>query len=947
MPQHPSGTVTFLFSEIEDISRLWEQNAPAMKVAVPLHDAILKKAVTDHGGYVVKTTGVGLLAAFAVAEDAVAAALDAQRGLAAATWPESGPLRVRMALHTGPAEERDGDYFGPALNRAARLMAVGHGGQILVSRSTSELVRDHLPLAVALRDLGEHRLKDLARPERVYQLVAADLPADFPPLTSLEAHANNLPIQPTVFIGRETELRELRMLLRQADTRLVTLTGPGGTGKTRLALQVVASVLDQFDDGVCFVDFAPTTNTRLVASTIAHALGIRDLGAGPVSEILKDYLQEKQMLLLLDNMEAVVSEAPLIAELLDAAPHVKALATSRIILRLRGEHEFPVLPLPLPDPRRLPPLSTLSQYAAVALFVQRAVSVRPDFKVTNENAHAVAEICYRLDGLPLAIELAAARIRVLPPEALLQRLSNRLKLLTGGPRDLPARQQTLRGAIAWSYDLLDDCEKTLFRRLGVFAGGWTIEAAEAVCPDDRWPESAQPTVSSLYGDDVLDGLDSLVAKSLIRQEPTTDDMRFTMLETIREYALERLTESGEQESVREAHMFYYLGELEAMPAKPAARAKWLEHFRVELDNTRVALRTAVARSDAEPALRLVNALWPVWTAEGQVNEARTNTDTVLALPGTREPRLRAMRADILAQSAVIAAYQNDYVSSEAQSDESLALFQALGDKAGMVRALYSRISAAWMQGDYPRAEGFVTDALALAREVNDRWLIAQLIGALGTVARERGDYDAARSRFEDSLALRRTLDDDEALGDSLMNLGATAAFQADPKAEALLQEAMTIFERLGHKYGRARTLHDLGFLAADQGVYPLAGERFAQSLVLFHQLGDRRNEAKCLEGLARVAAALHQPERAAHLLAAAENLRVKMESPLPPSYRAAFERTVASVRSELDARALARASAEGKAMTLEQAVAYALKDEDPEEIMLAQGGIDDRLVRPG
>ncbi|MFN8475838.1 MAG: tetratricopeptide repeat protein [Anaerolineae bacterium] len=926
MPQHPSGTVTFLFTEIDGIAQLWEQHPEAMKVAVPQHDDILRNAVEAHAGYVVKTTGVGLLAAFGVAENALAAALMAEHALASATWGETGPLRVRMALHTGPAEERDGDYFGPTLNRAARLMAVGHGGQILLSMPTYELVRDHLPETVTLRDLGEQRLKDLARPEHVYQVVTADLPADFPALRTLDARSNNLPTQPTVFVGRETELADLKRMLLQDGIRLVTLTGPGGTGKTRLALQVAANLLDRFADGVCFVDFAGIMNTHLVASTIAQALGVRDQGTSSLVDMLKDYLQGKQTLLLLDNLEQVVSEAPLVAELLDAAPRLKVLATSRIVLRLRGEREFRVLPLPAPDPRHLPPLSTLAQYAAVQLFVQRAVSVKPDFKVTRENAAAVAQICYRLDGLPLAIELAAARIRVLPPEALLQRLNNRFKLLTGGPRDLPARQQTLRGAIAWSYDLLDEHEKTLFRRLGVFVGGWTVEAAEAVCPDETWARSGKATPSSLRAEDVLDALESLVAKSLIRQEPAHDEPRFSMLETIREYALERLTESGETEIVHEAHMRYYLGQLEAMPVRPAARARWLEGFRVEMDNGRAALRSAVERNAAEPALHLVKALWPVWNAEGQVSEARTNAEIVLDMPGARDTRLQAIRAEVLARAAVIAAFQNDYASTETLSDESMTIFQALGDKAGMVSAYYSRISAAWMQGDYAGAEVFVTDALALARDVGDRWLISQLVGSLGTIARERGDYDVARAHFEEALALRRTLNDDEALGDALMNLGATAAFQGDQKAEPLLQDAMKIFERLGHKYGRARTLHDLGFLAAAHGAYELAGARFAQSLVLFHELGDRRNEAKCLEGLAGVAAALHDPERSARLLGAAESLRDKMESPLPPSYRAAYERTVASVRKELDTNALGQAWAAGKVMTLEAAVAYALAE---------------------
>ncbi len=926
MLQHPSGTVTFLFTEIEGSTQLWEQHPAAMRAAIPQHDAILKDAVEKHAGYVVKTTGVGLMAAFGVADNALRAALESQQALASATWGETGPLRVRMALHTGPADERGGDYFGPTLNRAARLMAVGHGGQVLLSRMTAELVRDHLPEAVTLRDLGEQRLKDLARPEHVYQVTAASLPADFPALKTLDTHTNNLPTQPTMFIGRETEMADLRRLLLRDQIRLMTLTGPGGTGKTRLALQVAANVLDQFEDGVCFVDFAQVANPHLVASTIAQALGVRDQAAGSLVNVLEDYLQEKQMLLLLDNLEQVVSEAPLIAELLTAAPHLKVLATSRIVLRLRGEREFPVLPLPLPNPRHLPPLSKLSQYAAVELFVQRAAGVKPDFEITRENAAVVAEICYRLDGLPLAIELAAARIRLLTPEALLQRLNNRLKLLTGGPRDLPARQQTLRGTIAWSYDLLDDREKTLFRRLGVFAGGWTVEAAEAICPNDGWPTAVQSVAADLEVEDVLDGLESLVAKSLIRQDPEFEEPRFSMLETIREYALERLTESRESDALVEAHMCYYLESVEAMPARATERARWLEHFRIDLDNARAALRSATSRSDAERALRLVKALWPVWRAEGQLSEARTHADTALAMPGAKEPGLRAMRGEILADAAVIAAYQNEYAASKALADESLTIFQALGDKAGTASGLLARATSAWMQGDYARAEDCATEALTLARDVGDKALIAEPVSALGTIARERGDYGVARAHFEECLALRRALGDDEVLADTLMNLGATAAFQGDPKAESLLQEALAIFERLGVKQGRARTLHDLGFVAAEQESYELAGARFNESLVLFHELSDRRNEAKCLEGLARVAAALGHHERAARLLGAAENLRNRMDSPLPPSYRTTYEHTVAAVRSQLDAQTLSRSWTEGKVMTLEAAVAYALAE---------------------
>jgi predicted ATPase/class 3 adenylate cyclase len=506
---HPSGTVTFLFTDIEGSTRLWEEQPEAMREALARHDALLRDAINAHGGVVFKTMGDQFCAAFTTAPAALAAALAAQRDLSGegaplvGALPDTGlmgalpgteghprgvPLRVRMALHTGAAEAREGDYLGPPLNRVARLLEAGHGGQVLLSQSTFDLARDHLPEGVSLRDLGEHRLRDLARPERIFQPVAPDLPADFPPLSTLDARPHNLPAQVTPLIGREKEVAAGQHVLRQEAVRLVTLTGAGGTGKTRLGLQVAAELLDQFSAGVFFVALAPISDPGLVASAIAQTLGVRELGGTPLLESLKAHLRDQQLLLLLDNFEHLLAAAPLVAELLAAAPRLKVLLTSRAVLHLRGEKEFPVPPLALPDPKHLPPVgadlvSALSQYAAVELFIQRALDVKPEFVVTNENAPAVAEICVRLDGLPLAIELAAARIKLFPPEALLARLGSRLTLLTGGARDLPARQRTLRDAIAWSYDLLGESEQRLFRRLAVFVGGCTPEAAEAVCAD--------------------------------------------------------------------------------------------------------------------------------------------------------------------------------------------------------------------------------------------------------------------------------------------------------------------------------------------------------------------------------------------------------------------------------------------------------------------------------
>jgi predicted ATPase/class 3 adenylate cyclase len=502
----PTGTVTFLFTDIEGSTKLWERYQEAMGEALVRHDEILQKAIEGHGGYVFKTVGDAFCCAFPTAQDALEASLEAQSTLLTQEWGEPGPVRVRMALHTGAAEERDRDYFGPTVNRDARLLSAGHGGQVLLSLATQELVREALPEGVELKDLGERRLKDLFRPERVFQIVSSGLPSSFPPLKTLDARLNNLPAQPTPLVGRGRELREIAAILRRPDVRLLTLTGPGGTGKTRLGLQTAADLLDEFGDGAFFVALAPITDPALVASAIAGPLGAVESPERTVMEAIEDHLRDSELLLLLDNFEQVVEASPLVGRLLAACPRLKILTTSRSLLRVYGEHGYSVAPLELPNPRRLPPLEKLSQYEAVRLFVERANAVKAGFAIDNDNAPAVAEVCARLDGLPLAIELAAARTRILSPEVMLRRIGDRLNLLKGGSRDLPERQRTLRGAIDWSHGLLSDGERVLFRRLSVFVGGCSLETAEKVCD----AEGDLPV-------DVLDGLESLVDGSLLRQ----------------------------------------------------------------------------------------------------------------------------------------------------------------------------------------------------------------------------------------------------------------------------------------------------------------------------------------------------------------------------------------------------------------------------------------------
>src|SRR5262245_1471679 len=689
-------------------------------------------------GHEIDTAGDGFFVAFQRATQAVAAAVAAQYAMAIHPWPEGARVRARMGLHTGEPTLTSSGYVGLDVHRAARICAAGHGGQTLLSQATQALVEYDLPAGVRLRDLGAHRLKDLQRPERLYQIVIPDFPADFPPLKSLDSRSHNLPVQPTPLIGRERVSAAACALLRRAEVRLLTLTGPGGTGKTRLGLQVAADLLEDFEDGVFFVPLAAIRDSALVASSIARTLRLQERAGQVLLDSLKESLQDKQMLLVLDNFEQVVAAAPLVAELLAACPRLKCLVTSRVVLRLSGEHEFPVPPLELPDPRHLPAVETLSQYAAVALFIQRALAVKPDFQVDNANAPAVAEICVRLDGLPLAIELAAARLKLLPPQAILARLGRRLELLRGGARDVPDRHQTLRQAIAWSYDLLEAGEQALFRRLAVFARGCTLEAAGAVCHAGH-DHAAGPGPSL----EMLDGVASLVDKSLLRQqEQASGEPRFRMLETIREYGLECLTASGEEPGVRRAHADYYLALVEA--AEPALtgpeQATWLERLGAEHDNLRTALQWAEESGEAEIGLRLAGALCQFWLMHSHLREGQERLARLLGL-AEAAPRTAA-RAKARTRAGHLADNLSDYEAAHTFFEESLAIRRVLGEKGGIAAALNDLGWVAWHRNDYPASRALSEESLAIWRELGDKAGIATSLHNLGWVAYYQGNYEA-------------------------------------------------------------------------------------------------------------------------------------------------------------------------------------------------------------
>ena len=920
MASPPTGTVTFLFTDIEGSTKLWEKNAPAMQAALARHDELLRWAIEERCGYVFKTVGDAFCAAFPTAPDALEAALSAQRTLFADEWPQTGPLRVRVALHTGAAEERDGDYFGPPVNRVARLLSAAHGGQVLLSLPAQELVRDQLPAGTSLRDLGEYRLKDLFRPERVFQLIATGLPVEFPPLRTLDAYRNNLPLQPTPLIGREKEVSEVCTLLRHEETRLLTLTGPGGTGKTRLALQAAADFLDDFPDGTFFVPLATLSESELFFSAVAETLGVKETGEQSLDESLKDYLSERRLLLLLDNFEQVLGAASAVTELLAAAQGLKVLATSRAPLGLYGEHEFPVPPLTLPDLRHPPSLERLTQYEAVELFVERAQAVKPDFKVTNESAPAVAEICVRLDGLPLAIELAAARIKMLPPKAMLQRLSSRLKLLTGGARDLPERQRTLRATIEWSHALLDEGEQLLFGRLAVFSGGRALEAIEAICD----AEGDLPV-------EAFEGVSSLLDKSLLGQEEGPGgEPRFVMLETVHEFAREKLQGSGEAEQIKRVHAQYFLTLAEeAHPELLGAnQLQWLEKLEAEHDNMRAALTWALERNEAEVALRMGGALWWFWSVRGYYSEGRRWLEEGQAMEGRGSPESRAMA---LAGAGALASQQGDLDRAQEACEEGLELLEHQAREASEAK-LCLLAGLGWValqREEHGQATELFEEGLALSREMSDTWWLASSLLDLALVSNSRGDSERATELYEESMDLFRERGDKQNLAFCLNNLGMVAYSQGDlGRATQLTEEGVVLFRELGARGDVALGLYNLGWVALLQNDLGRAADLYGESLSLSWETGLNPLVQMALEGFACVAGAKGEAERAARLWGAAQALHETKGNLRDTDFLAEADARISAVRSGMGEEGWEEAWRKGRAMTLDGAVSYALEEEE-------------------
>jgi predicted ATPase/class 3 adenylate cyclase len=812
MPQLPTGTVTFLFTDIEGSTRLLTDAGSRYGELLDAHRRMIRDAVEGYGGAIFGTEGDAVFSVFEHAGAALAAAADMQRALLGYPWPDGRRVLVRAGIHSGEVTLTAGGYVGLTIHEVARISAAGHGGQVLVSGVTRELAADTLPSSVELRDVGEHRLKDVSHPTRLYQLIGEGLPDDFPPLRTLGSRRDNLPAQLTSFIDRE-EVEEGKRLM--AATRLLTLTGPGGTGKTRLAMQLASEMRDQFSDGVFLVPLDAVRDPDLVPSAIAATLGL----AAPLGNVIAplerviDYLRDRSILLVLDNFEQVVEGAQGVARLIRETERSKVVATSRIPLRISGEQEFPIPPLRLPHGNEILAEQALRS-EAVRLFVERTRAARPDFRFGDENAVAVVDIVRRLDGLPLAIELAASRLRALSVEALRDRLDRRLTMLTGGARDMPDRQQTLRGTIDWSYELLERADRDLFERFGVFASAACLVEAEPVCgPADE------------LGEEVLDGLVSLTENSLVRPVPgAIDEPRFAMLATIRDYAADRLATRSEAEVVRQRHAEAYLALVEqSAPHLLGPRGKLLlDRLEQDHDNLRLALDWAVERGEASYALRFVAGIWRFWQMRGHLLEAWERVQRVLTLDklSNEAPELRA-RA--LGAAGGIAYWRDDGPSAHALYRGALELARATGDRALLAESLMNfgyvpepnrSASSGLSVGGRP----FFEEAIGLYRELGDQGGLANAIGALATSRIRAGDLHGARPLIEESLALARSADNRFAIGWSLLGLAQIAYGEGRLQDAARSGvEALHVFNETGDVSGVSVILVTLSAAAQSLG----------------------------------------------------------------------------------------------------------------------------------
>lgn len=866
MANQPDGLVTFLFIDVAGDHMDSTQLQHGM---LDHYQAILRQAVKGCGGVIFRISGDSVYAAFSAAPAALAAALAVYWTMHTKAWEDVAPPRMRMILHSGPANRHSSVYVGPALNHAASLLAACRNDQILISHITADLVGEHLPPRTELRNLGTHRLKDLTRTEQIFQLIPPNQPAELSSFPLIDTLSANLPVLATPLIGRDREVAEIRDILRQPDVRILTLLGSSGTGKTRLSLQVSIELISEFDDGVYFVPLAPVGTPILVASTIAHALNVQEAADQPLLATLQGYLRERNLLLILDNFEQLLAAAPLLESLLNAAPRLKVMVTTQARLGIAHEYVFPVPPLALPDPLRLPALDQLANFASIALFLERAQVVRPDFALSNENAVTLAELCVALGGLPLSIELAAAHTDQFTPAEMLDQITKRLMAIRQRFRAEPTHKQVLYEVLDWSYRLLGADEQRLLARLGIFEGGCTLDAVDAVCNPNADLDI-----------DVLSATALLIDKNLLVQEEwLNDEPRYMMLDMIHQYALARLADDHETDLLRQSHALYNLrmAEMGETELTGANQEVWLKRLEGEIHNLRAALEWSRARDDYESLARLSGSLWRFWLVYGYLSEGRRWLEESLANNG-QPPEVRAKA---LNGAGVLAFMQGDYMQAKQYAEANLHIRRDLGDKRGMAGILCNLGSMMIEHEEDAQGRAFLIESLALYRELGDDWGAAIALNNLGRSIENEGDL---------------------------------------AQAEALYTEGLAKFRALADKGNTANLLDSLGWVVLAQGNYERAQPLFEEGLSLARDLGYKEGIAGCLLAFAYIAAAQTQPLRAARFVGVFDGIFVSAGMLLPPSEQARRARVVDAIHKQIDEAAFASARDEGCAMAVEHAI---------------------------
>ena len=906
-----SKVITFLFTDIQGSTLLWEEYADEMASALEKHDTLLQRIFESNNGHVFKTLGDGFAVAFASPVDALKASLESQRTLQKEDWGTT-PIKVRMGLHTGEAEQRDNDYFGRPLNRSARLMSAGHGGQILISSATRDLLQGQMPSGISVKDMGKRSLKDLVRPENIFQVIADDLPTDFPPLKTLDGFRHNLLVQLTSFVGREKELSKVQQLL--LENRLITLKGPGGVGKTRLSIQVAAEMLDTFVDGVWFIDLATITDPALILQTILNTIELNvEAGHVPLN-VLIDFLQAKRSLLVFDNCEHLIDASAHLAEkLLQSSDKLKILATSRERIGIMGEVIFELQPLSTPGLDSSLSIDEVIQFEAIQLFTERAANALPDFSLSEENLGSLISICQRLDGIPLAIELAAAWVNILTGEQIAKRLDDSFRLLTSGSRTALPRQQTLYALIDWSYNLLGDSEKRLLNRLSTFAGGWDLEAAEGICSG-----------SGIEKHEILGLLSQLVSKSLVVFNGERGlDARYNLLVTIQQYALEKLAETGEDEAITTQYLSYYqnLTDSAALHLRGGNQQYWFKKLSVEHDNLQYALEKCQSgRHFTEIGLRIAGNLAWFWYVRGYLKEGHYRLEKLLDF--THDIEDQAAHAKALFGISLLNAMMGNLPYAEEQIEKSLMIAEEIDHKemiidgyiaGGLIEYLKRHKSTSAFKN--------LEKALLLCKEINYSWGIGEAWHIMAHFYVLEGDLSKAASTFEKSIQAMRELGDEYSMSHPLNDLGRIVREQGNNQAALdLFEESRMISQKMGSKWGIALTLGDLGKIALEQKEFSAAIDYLTESVLLAHDLGDKIRIIGSLSFLGLAVEASGQVETFAKIQGAYDAFMEKHNISLSPGDEKSYKELFAAVREKIDDDTFNLWWNEGRLLSIEQAI---------------------------